>query len=62
MSNARIDVRLFRQFYLSKLTDEIKALVGNAKELAFVRDQILFVPNISVPRKLLNLAISDLVT
>ena len=62
LSNSRNDVRLFRQFYLSKLTDEIKALADNARELAFVRDQILFVPNISVPRELLNLAISDLVT
>ena len=62
LSNSRNDVRLFRQFYLSQLTNEIKALADNARELAFVRDQILFVPNISVPRELLNLAISDLVT
>ena len=54
--------RLFRRFYMSKVSNEIKALADNARELALVRDTILFVPNISVPRELLNLAISDLVT
>jgi hypothetical protein len=56
------DGRLFRRFYMSQISNEIKALADNARELALVRDTILFVPNISVPRELLNLAISDLVT
>ena len=60
--NRTLDGRLFRQFYLSQISNEIKALADNARELALVRDTILFVPNISVPRELLNLAISDLVT
>ena len=47
---------------MSQISNEIKALADNARELALVRDTILFVPNISVPRELLNLAISDLVT
>ena len=56
------DVRVFCQFYLLQLTNEIKGLADNARKLALVRDQILFVPNISVPRDLLNFPIRDLVT
>ena len=56
------DGRLFRQFYFSQISNEIEALADNAREVALVRDEILFVPNISVPRELLNLSISDLVT
>jgi hypothetical protein len=47
---------------LSQISNEIKALADNAREIALARDQILFVPTIFVPRELPNLAISDLVT
>jgi len=62
LCNARTAVSFFRQFYLSHLTKEIKALADNVRELALVRDQILYVPNISLPREFFNLVISDLVT
>ena len=34
------DGRLFRRFYMSKVSNEIKALADNARELALVRDTI----------------------